>query len=53
MHTGAATLTEVARRFHRDLATLSQAVRRVDRESKQDPATARTLERAINEITKA
>jgi REP element-mobilizing transposase RayT len=53
MDTGAATLTEVARRFHRDIATLSQAVRRVDLASKQDPATARKLERAVNEITKA
>ncbi|PJB95776.1 MAG: transposase [Nitrospirae bacterium CG_4_9_14_0_8_um_filter_70_14] len=53
MHTGAATLTEVARRFHRDLATLSQAVRRIDLASQQDPAAARKLKRAINEITKA
>jgi putative transposase len=53
MHTGAATLTDVARRFHRDIATLSEAVRRVDLASGQDPATAEALRAAINVITKA
>jgi len=51
VHTGAATLTEVARRFHRDIATLSQAVRRVDLAAKQDPATARELRMAVKQIT--
>jgi len=53
MHTGAATLTDVARLFHRDIATLSQTVRRVDLAYGQDPATAEELRAAINAITKA
>ena len=44
MRTGAATLTEIAHRFHRDVATLSQTVRRLDLAAKQEPAVARELQ---------
>ena len=44
MRTGAATLTEIAHRFHRDVATLSQTVRRLDLAAKQEPAVAQELQ---------
>jgi len=44
MQTGAATLTEIARRFHRDVSTLSQAVHRVGLLAKQDSTVAQELQ---------
>jgi putative transposase len=51
--TGAATLTEVARRFRRDIATLSQTVHRIDVASQQDRSLAEELATAVYAITKA
>ncbi len=50
MRTGAASLTEIARRFHRDVATLSQSVCRLDLVAKQEPAVARELSACMDEI---
>ncbi len=52
MRTGAASLTEIARRFHRDVATLSRAVCRLDLMAKQEPDVARELKGAMATITK-
>lgn len=48
--TGAATLTEVSKRFHRDVGTMSHVLRRVDLRSRCEPALATTLEGFRKEI---
>ena len=46
LETGAATLKEVATRFHRDPTTLSRIVGRIDREAK----TSRSMAEALNQL---
>jgi chromosomal replication initiation ATPase DnaA len=50
MRTGTASLTEVSRRFHRDVATMSKQVRRLDLAVKQNTAVARELAEILNAI---
>ena len=49
----AASLSEVARRFNRDLTTMSRAVRRVEELAARDVAFAGRLEADLNAITQA
>ncbi len=49
----AASLSEVARRFNRDLTTMSRAVRRVEELAARDVAFARRMEADLNAIMQA
>ncbi len=49
----AASLSEVARRFNRDITTMSRAVRRVEELAARDDAFARRLEADLNAIMQA
>lgn len=49
----AASLSEVARRFNRDLTTMSRAVRRVEELAARDGAFARRMEADLNAIMQA
>jgi len=53
MRTGAASLTEVSRRFHRDVATMSKQVLRLDLAVKQDTTAAQGLTEILNAISQA